>query len=69
MNCATACGTILEIKLEARLLINSYEQMLAEKLRSLLKFGPFSTRYKDNEQKPPSPQKIWRFSSAYFGRK
>lgn len=29
------------------LLINSDEQMLAEKLRSLLKFGPFSTRYKD----------------------
>ncbi len=29
------------------LLINSKEQMLAEKLRSLLKFGPFSTRYKD----------------------
>lgn len=26
---------------------NSDEQMLAEKLRSLLKFGPFSTRYKD----------------------
>lgn len=31
----------------ASLLINSDEQMLAEKLRSLLKFGPFSTRYKD----------------------
>ena len=31
----------------AGLLINSDEQMLAEKLRSLLKFGPFSTRYKD----------------------
>ena len=29
------------------LLINSDEQILAEKLRSLLKFGPFSTRYKD----------------------
>ncbi len=29
------------------LLINSDEQMVAEKLRSLLKFGPFSTRYKD----------------------
>ena len=29
------------------MLINSDEQMLAEKLRSLLKFGPFSTRYKD----------------------
>ena len=31
----------------ASLLINSDEQMLAEMLRSLLKFGPFSTRYKD----------------------
>ena len=31
----------------ASLLINSNEQILAEKLRSLLKFGPFSTRYKD----------------------
>ena len=31
----------------ASLLINSDEQILAEKLRSLLKFGPFSTRYKD----------------------
>lgn len=29
------------------LLINSKEQMFAEKLRSLLKFGTFSTRYKD----------------------
>ena len=31
----------------ASLLINSREQMFAEKLRSLLKFGSFSTRYKD----------------------
>lgn len=31
----------------ASLLINSDEQMLAEKLRSLLKFGPLSTRFKD----------------------
>lgn len=31
----------------ASLLINSKEQMLVEKLRSLLKFGVFSTRYKD----------------------
>ena len=31
----------------ATLLINSKEQMFAEKLRSLLKFGSFSTRYKD----------------------
>lgn len=31
----------------ASLLINSQEQMYVEKLRSLLKFGIFSTRYKD----------------------
>lgn len=31
----------------ASLLINSREQMFTEKLRSLLKFGTFSTRYKD----------------------
>ena len=31
----------------ASLLINSKEQMLTEKLRSILKFGPFSIRYKD----------------------
>ena len=31
----------------ASLLINSKEQMLTEKLRSVLKFGAFSTRYKD----------------------
>ncbi len=31
----------------ASLLINSKEQMLTEKLRSILKFGPASTRYKD----------------------
>lgn len=31
----------------ASLLINSNEQMLSEKLRSLLKFGIFSTRFKD----------------------
>lgn len=31
----------------ASLLINSKEQMFSEKLRSLLKFGEFSTRYKD----------------------
>lgn len=29
----------------ASLLINSNEQMLSEKLRSLLKFGTFSTRF------------------------
>ena len=31
----------------ASLLINSNEQMLSEKLRSLLNFGTFSTRIKD----------------------
>lgn len=31
----------------ASLLINSMEQIFAEKLRSLLRFGPLSTRYKD----------------------
>lgn len=31
----------------ANLLINSKEQMFTEKLRSLLKFGQYSTRYKD----------------------
>lgn len=31
----------------ASLLVNSKEQMYTEKLRSLLKFGAFSTRYKD----------------------
>jgi predicted nucleotidyltransferase component of viral defense system len=31
----------------ASLLINSKEQMFTEKLRSVLKFGAFSTRYKD----------------------
>ena len=31
----------------ASLLMNSKEQMLTEKLKSLLKFGTFSTRYKD----------------------
>lgn len=31
----------------ASLLINSNEQMLSEKLRSLLKFGTFSIRFKD----------------------
>ena len=31
----------------ASLLINTREQMFTEKLRSLLKFGSFSTRYKD----------------------
>ncbi len=31
----------------ASLLINSCEQIFVEKLRSLLRFGPLSTRYKD----------------------
>ena len=31
----------------ASLLINSREQMFAEKIKSLLKFGTYSTRYKD----------------------
>ena len=31
----------------ASLLIKSNEQMLSEKLRSLLKFGTFSARFKD----------------------
>lgn len=31
----------------ASLLINTKEQMFTEKLRSILKFGPLSTRYKD----------------------
>ena len=31
----------------ANLLINSCEQIFVEKLRSLLRFGPLSTRYKD----------------------
>lgn len=31
----------------ASLLINSNEQMLSEKLRPLIKFGTFSTRFKD----------------------
>lgn len=33
--------------MSASLLINSKEQMLTEKMRSVLKFGPISTRYKD----------------------
>ena len=31
----------------ASLLINSNEQMLSEKLRPLIKFGTFSTRFED----------------------
>lgn len=41
------CFDIAYDEEEASLLINSDEQMFAEKLRSLLKFGPLSTRFKD----------------------
>lgn len=41
------CFDISFAKDGACLLINTKEQMLTEKLRSLLRFGRFSTRYKD----------------------
>ena len=41
------CFDICFAETNASLLINSKEQMFTEKLRSLLKFGSFSTRYKD----------------------
>lgn len=41
------CFDICFTETNASLLINSKEQMFTEKLRSLLKFGSFSTRYKD----------------------
>lgn len=41
------CFDISFIEDSASLLINTNEQMFSEKLRSLLKFGPASTRYKD----------------------
>ena len=41
------CFDIAHDDVGASLLINSREQMFTEKLRSLLKFGVFSTRYKD----------------------
>ena len=41
------CFDIAGYEEGATLLINSKEQMFVEKLRSLLKFGPNSTRYKD----------------------
>lgn len=41
------CFDIAFSEERASLLINSKEQMFVEKLRSLLKFGSFSTRYKD----------------------
>ncbi|MBO6206713.1 MAG: nucleotidyl transferase AbiEii/AbiGii toxin family protein [Lachnospiraceae bacterium] len=41
------CFDVCMDEVGACLLINSKEQILAEKLRSLLRFGPLSTRYKD----------------------
>ncbi len=41
------CFDICFTETNASLLINSKEQMFTEKLRLLLKFGSFSTRYKD----------------------
>lgn len=41
------CFDICFTETNASLLINSKEQMFTEKLRSFLKFGSFSTRYKD----------------------
>lgn len=36
-----------DLDIGASVLINSNEQMFTEKLKSLLRFGPISTRYKD----------------------
>ena len=41
------CFDIASFDGSVNLLINSKEQMFAEKLRSLLKFGQYSTRFKD----------------------
>ena len=41
------CFDIASFEDSVNLLINTKEQMFTEKLRSLLKFGTFSTRYKD----------------------
>lgn len=41
------CFDISYSEASISLLINTSEQIFTEKLRSLLKFGPFSTRYKD----------------------
>lgn len=41
------CFDVCMVDEGASLLINSKEQIFAEKLRSLLRFGPLSTRYKD----------------------
>lgn len=43
----TYCFDVCMDDAGASLLINSCEQIFAEKLRSLLRFGPLSTRYKD----------------------
>lgn len=43
----TYCFDVCMDEEGASLLINSCEQIFTEKLRSLLRFGPFSTRYKD----------------------
>lgn len=43
----TYCFDICMDDAGASLLINSCEQIFAEKLKSLLRFGPLSTRYKD----------------------
>ncbi len=43
----TYCFDVCMDDEEVSLLINSCEQIFAEKLRSLLCFGPLSTRYKD----------------------
>ncbi len=43
----TYCFDVCMDDEEVSLLINSCEQIFAEKLRSLLRFGPLSTRYKD----------------------
>lgn len=41
------CFDIYDNDLKVSLLVNSKEQLFVEKLKSLLKFGAFSTRYKD----------------------
>ncbi|HCB93868.1 MAG TPA: hypothetical protein DEP57_08725 [Selenomonas sp.] len=41
------CFDIAYLEDGPTLLVNSKEQMFTEKLRSILKFGPISTRYKD----------------------
>lgn len=57
----------------ASLLINSDEQMFAEKLRSLLKFGPLSTRFKDVYdmyylKDKVDKIKLWQALDAYIFR-